>query len=43
MMNNFIGKDGFHWWLGVVEDRTDPLGLGRVRVRMFGHHTDNLE
>lgn len=43
MMNNFIGKDGFYWWLGVVEDRFDPLGLGRVRVRMFGHHTDNLE
>jgi hypothetical protein len=41
-MNNFIGKDGFFWWLGVVEDRSDPLGLGRVRVRMFGHHTDNL-
>ena len=32
-MNNFIGKDGFFWWLGVVEDRNDPLGLGRVRVR----------
>ena len=42
-MNNFIGKDGFFWWLGVVEDRDDPLGLGRVRVRMFGHHTDNKE
>jgi hypothetical protein len=41
-MNNFIGKDGFFWWIGVVEDRNDPLGLGRVRVRMFGHHTDNL-
>ena len=42
-MKNFIGKDGFYWWLGVVEDRNDPLGLGRVRVRMFGHHTDNLQ
>jgi hypothetical protein len=42
-MNNFIGKDGFFWWLGVVEDRNDPLGLNRVRVRMFGHHTDNLQ
>jgi len=41
-MNNFIGKDGFYWWLGVVEDRNDPLNLGRVRVRIFGHHTDNL-
>ena len=43
MMNNFIGKDGFVWWLGIVEDRDDPLHLGRVRVRMFGHHTDNLQ
>lgn len=41
-MNNFIGKDGFFWWLGVVEGRDDPLNLGRVQVRLFGHHTDNL-
>jgi hypothetical protein len=41
-MNNFIGKDGFNWWQGVVEDRQDPLGIGRVKVRMFGHHTENL-
>ena len=40
-MENFIGKDGFTWWIGIVEDRADPLGLGRCRVRIFGWHTDN--
>lgn len=42
-MNNFLGKDGFNWWYGVVEDTNDPLKTGRVRVRIFGHHTDNLQ
>ena len=41
-MDNFIGKDGFFWWMGVVEDNEDPLGLGRMRIRIFGYHTDNL-
>ena len=39
--NNFIGKDGFLWFYGVVEDRQDPYMIGRVKVRCFGHHTDN--
>ena len=30
-------------FMGVVEDRNDPLNLGRVRVRCFGIHTDNKE
>jgi len=42
-MNNFLGKDGFNWWYGVVEDIADPLKTGRVRVRIFGYHTDNLQ
>jgi hypothetical protein len=33
----------FIWWQGVVEDRKDPLKLGRVRVRVLGYHTDNKE
>lgn len=39
--NNFIGLNGFVWWIGVVEDRIDPLGIGRCRVRIKGWHTDN--
>ena len=31
----------FVWWQGVVEDRVDPLKLGRCRVRILGYHTDN--
>jgi Gp5 N-terminal OB domain len=38
---NFIGLEGFIWWLGVVEDRQDPEQLGRVRVRCFGWHTED--
>jgi lysozyme len=38
----FVGLDGFYWWFGVVEDRQDPLGLGRCRVRVFGTHSENL-
>ena len=30
----------FTWWSGVVEDRVDPLKLGRCRVRILGYHTD---
>ena len=41
-MQNFIGKDGFIWWLGVIENRDDPLNLGRCQVRCFGWHTPNL-
>jgi hypothetical protein len=27
------------FWVGVVEDRKDPLQLGRVRVRIHGYHS----
>jgi hypothetical protein len=40
-MRKFIGRDGFKWFVGVVEDRNDPIKLGRVRVRAFGWHTDD--
>ena len=36
---HFQGKDGYIWWLGVVEDRKDPMFLGRCRVRILGWHT----
>ncbi len=37
-----MGRDGFSWFAGVVEDRQDPLKLGRVRVRCLGYHTEDL-
>ena len=39
---DFMGKEGFVWWYGVVEDRKDPLYLGRVKVRCMGFHTDDI-
>jgi len=41
MSENFMGHDGFHWFVGVVESREDPSQLGRVQVRVLGIHTDN--
>ena len=40
-MKNFLGKDGFTWWVGTVETRIDPLALGRCQVRIFGWHSTN--
>lgn len=36
-----LGKDGFVWWFGIVEDVEDPLQLGRVRVRCYNFHVLN--
>ena len=36
-----LNGGGFHWFHGVVEDVTDPLQLGRVRVRCVGYHEDD--
>ena len=41
-VSNFMGRDGFHWFVGVVEDRNDPSALGRVRVRCLGYHTADV-
>ena len=40
-MGDIFGN--FVWWQGVVEDRYDPLKLGRCRVRILGYHTDNKQ
>ena len=41
--NNFLGRNGFIWFNGVVEDRNDPHKLGRLRVRCVGIHTQNKD
>lgn len=45
-MNNFdkfnYGLNGFYWFFGIVEDRNDPLNSGRVRVRCFGWHKEDI-
>jgi len=38
---NNVGQ--FYWWFGVVEDRDDPLRMGRCRVRIMGYHIDSKE
>jgi len=42
-MSEFMGKNGFQWFVGVVEDRKDPQTLGRLRVRCLGYHTEGLD
>ena len=37
-----MGKDGFTWFVGVVEDRADPKKLGRLKVRCLGYHAKEL-
>jgi hypothetical protein len=33
----------FVWWQGVVENRIDPLKLGRCRVRILGYHSNQKD
>ena len=42
---NFIGRDGFRWWIGQIapqscwQDQADGGGWGnRVKVRIMGYH-----
>lgn len=39
-VHNFSFGD-FVWWIGVVENRDDELGIGRVQVRIFGYHSES--
>lgn len=41
--HDFMGKNGFVWWIGIVENPAleDPLGLNRVKVRILGYHNDD--
>lgn len=42
-MQNFLGHDGFVWWVGVVESIDDPDTLGRCKVRVFGYHDSDAQ
>lgn len=42
-MKHGMGLDGFVWFEGQVEDRLDPLRIGRVRVRCLGFDSDHQE
>jgi len=42
-IKDFMGTESFIWFYGVVEDRKDPLFLGRVKVRCIGFHTDDKD
>jgi len=37
--SDFLGRDGYTWWVGEVESNKDPSELGRVRVRVLGWYT----
>lgn len=43
MPNSSNLYEKFKWHFGVVEDRNDPLKLGRLRVRWQGVHTEKLD
>ena len=34
-------EETFHWFFAKVEDRDDPLKLGRVKIRCFNLHTED--
>lgn len=40
----FAGLDGFIWFIGVVvgSPHEDALKVGRTKVRIVGHHTNEL-
>lgn len=40
--HNKMGESGFYHFYGVVENRKDPKKMGRVQVRIFGDHTEDL-
>lgn len=41
IQNDFAGAGQFVWWIGFIENRQDPLKLGRVKVRCVGWHASN--
>ena len=42
MADNVSVGTSFNWWFGTVENRNDPLKLGRCQVRVIGEHSGKL-
>lgn len=42
MTTKDLGNAGFVWFIGRVEDRNDPMNLGRVRIRIYNLHTEDV-
>lgn len=49
LKSNFIGRDGFRWWIGQIPqtasapEQANGEGWGfRYKVRILGYHTDNV-
>lgn len=40
---DYLGRDGYTWWVGEVESVSDPSQLGRVKVRILGWYTGHKE
>ena len=38
---DYMGLNGFIWFIGVIEDIMDPLKTGRVKVRCYDWHVSN--
>ena len=39
---DWMGKNGFIWFTGIIQDIDDPLNCGRARVRCFGWHSSDF-
>lgn len=40
-IGNIKSLENFVWWIGEIENRVDPLGIGRCQIRIFGYHTED--
>jgi len=40
MTTKRLGEEGFRWFIGVVENNSDPMKLGRCQIRVINEHDD---
>lgn len=41
MTTKSLGEEGFSWFVGKVENREDPMKIGRLQVRIYNRHSEN--